>query len=150
MLAAIIPHAGQAWFLKVIGPPDQVAVHRAAFEELLKSTGFTDGKPQWPLPSGWRQEAGSGMRYATFLLGQGDEALELTVIPLPQPAGDEAEYALSNINRWRNQLGQGPITIAQLPEQSETVEFDGGVATWVDLSSPDAAAKSSPDAAAGG
>jgi len=149
MLAAIIPHSGQAWYLKVTGTPEAIEEHAAAFRELLKSIRFEQGQPQWQLPDGWTQQPASGMRFATLLLGQGDKALELSVIPLPTSEGDQTENTLANVNRWRAQLGLPAITAEQLPDSTETFELEGTTATMVDLVSqpgPASAATAMPPA----
>jgi hypothetical protein len=133
MLAAVVPHKDQAWFFKVTGPQDALGAHAEAFRELLRSLRFADGKPQWKTPEGWRQQPGSGMRFATLELGPAGQALELTVIPLSMPAGDEAGYVLANVNRWRTQLGLPSIAADKLSTEAEQIAFEGGVATAVDL-----------------
>jgi hypothetical protein len=44
---------------------------------------------------------------------------EITIVPLPGLAGREVD----NVNRWRGQVGLGPITEEQLVAQSEPVEI---------------------------
>jgi hypothetical protein len=133
MLAAVVPHKDQAWFFKVTGPKEALGTYAEAFRELLRSLRFADGKPQWKLPEGWRQQPGTGMRFATLELGPAGSAVELTVIPLSMPAGDEAAYVLANVNRWRTQLGLPSIAADQLSTDTEQIAFEGGVATAVDL-----------------
>jgi hypothetical protein len=133
MLAAVVPHKDQAWFFKVMGPKDALDAHAEAFRGLLRSLRFADGKPQWKTPGGWRQQPGTGMRFATLELGPAGQALELTVIPLAMPAGDEAGYVLANVNRWRTQLGLPSIAADKLSTAAEQIAFEGGTATAVDL-----------------
>jgi len=134
-LAAVVPHAGRGWFFKVTGGPEAVEAHRDRFERLVASLRFKEGTPRWDVPEGWREQPESGMRAATFVL-EADAPLELTVIPLPLPAGDPAEYVLSNVNRWRDQLGLPPLSREELPNQSRTIQLADGVATLVDLVGP--------------
>ena len=131
--AILIPRGERAWFYRATGSPDRLEEQVTSFERFVQSTHFTGGEPRWKLPEGWRQQPGSGMRFATILLDQQDPPLELTVIPLPVPAGDHDEYVLANVNRWRNQLDLPPITLEQLSEQSRTYQLAGAVATVVDL-----------------
>ncbi len=116
MLAAVIPKPGQSWFFKLVGPEDSIAGLREPFLELIRSIRMEagDGPPQWEMPQGWSQQPGSGMRYATVRPLPDEPTIELTVIPLPTASGSEAEYVLSNINRWRDQLGLSPIGAAEL------------------------------------
>jgi len=133
MLAAIVLRADKAWFFKVVGPDAQVARQADAVRSLLRSVRFVDEKPQWTLPEGWRQKAGSGMRFATLEFGPADKPLELTVIPLGVPPGESSAYVLSNVNRWRQQLQLPPIAAGELDKQTEKIALDGTTATAVDL-----------------
>ncbi len=132
MLGAIIPHEGQAWFFKVTGAPERLEPQVSVFKEWLKTMRFDGGQPSWTLPGNWRQMPASGMRFATVLLGPEDDALELTVIPLPIE-GDPTQNILANINRWRGQLGLGPIGEDQLAESAEAISVNGLTATVVDI-----------------
>jgi len=133
MLAAIVLRPDRAWFFKAVGPDAQVAEHADAFRSLLRSVRFVDETPQWTLPEGWRQKAGSGMRFATLEFGAADQPLELTVIPLGVPPGEPSTYILSNVNRWREQLQLPRIAVEDLDKQTEQIELDGATATAVDL-----------------
>lgn len=73
------------------------------------------------------------MRFATLRFGGQDDPLELTVIPLPTPDGDPRTYAVSNINRWREQIGLAPMTADALDAESESVALASGTARVVDM-----------------
>ncbi len=133
MLAAVILHGDQAWFFKAVGLTAQLDSQADAFRALIKSVRFVNDKPQWSLPQDWRQRGESGMRFATLEFGPADETVELTVIPLPIPAGDRDAYVLSNVNRWRQQLALGPLSAAELSQQAEQSEVDGAKTILVDL-----------------
>ena len=133
MLAAIATDGDLAWFFKLMGPSEAVAKQRDNFRELLKSLKFAGGKPKWTAPEGWREKAGSGMRFATLSMTEGDEELELTVISLPKPDGDDQEYTLANVNRWRGQLQLGPLSLDELQGESEEIKYEDGTAVFVDL-----------------
>lgn len=133
MLAAMIPLADQAWFFKVSGPTDEVAEHVESFSKLIQSVTFKGDEPSWKLPEGWRQLPGSGLRYATMQFGSPESPLELTVIPLGREPGGETEYVLSNVNRWRDQLGLSPLTAAELTTETQRLEVAGATATLVNL-----------------
>lgn len=126
MLAAVVPQAEQSWFFKLMGPEALVAKQRKPFLELIRSIQVegADAPPQWELPEGWTQEQGSGMRFATIHPLPDEPTVELTVIPLPTAGDDETEYVISNINRWRNQLGLGPMAAAEL-EAAKTIDDAG-------------------------
>ncbi len=133
-LAAIVSHGEQGWFFKITGAKDAVADQGDAFTTFVKSVRFTpEGTPEWTVPAGWQEQPGGSIRYATLMIPSGDKPLELSVTALPKTPGDDENYALVNINRWRGQLKLPPITLEQLGAETTTVELDGATATLVDL-----------------
>lgn len=70
-------------------------------EQAPASTGL-----QWTDPAGWQRESGSGMRVATYKLGEG---LECSVVSLGGAAGGD----LANVNRWRGQMGLPDVNSLQ-------------------------------------
>ena len=134
MLAAIVPYEGRAWFFKVTGPDKALQEQSEAFRTFIGSLSFDGQRPQWQLPEGWQEQPGDGvMRVATVRLST-DPALEMSIIPLDMPPGDDTQYVLSNVNRWRNQLQLPPITAEQLPDEVEEVDIEGSEpATIVEL-----------------
>lgn len=58
----------------------------------------------WEVPEGWRQNAGSGMRLATFSLEGDDTGALTTLIVLGAGAGGVE----ANITRWRGERGLPP------------------------------------------
>jgi hypothetical protein len=134
MLGAIIIRGDRAWFFKAAGVDKTLGEQAAAFRAMIESIRFADDQPTWKLPDGWRQKPGSGMRFATLEFGPTEAPTELTVIPLGVPPGDRTAYLLSNVNRWRQQVGLEPIDAAQLASDAAEVKLDGDmVATVVDL-----------------
>ncbi|MFN0021954.1 MAG: hypothetical protein ACKVP0_27210 [Pirellulaceae bacterium] len=120
------------WFFKVAGPDELVAAHKEGLETFLKSVKFgprADADPTWTLPEGWKQLEGNDLRFATIQMGSSDAPLELTVTRLPMRGGDEEEYLLANVNRWRGELGLRPIAIADLAK--ETTKLKGGPADMI-------------------
>ena len=64
------------------------------------------GTPQWTVPATWTTGAASSMRVASFnVAGEGKQSAEIAVSAFPGDVGG----TLANINRWRGQLGLGPI-----------------------------------------
>ncbi|QDV48703.1 hypothetical protein Enr17x_07160 [Gimesia fumaroli] len=123
MLAAILPGSPQNWFFKMTGSPEQVKAEFDRFVQFLKSVSMKAGKPEWKLPENWTQEPGSSMRFATLKVKDSDPPVELSVIPLPASSNLNVDL-LSNINRWRDQVGLGNITEAQLKDASDTPALD--------------------------
>jgi hypothetical protein len=134
-LAAIIPRGHQNWFFKLSGQSDLVAEQIEDFSKLVKSLRFDDqGKPKWSLPKGWSEQGGEGMRFATLQVETDDGPLETTVISLPRPEhGDDASYVLSNVNRWRSQLGLPEMDQAELGHAATNIELDDATALLVNF-----------------
>ncbi len=61
----------------------------------------------WSAPAAWREDKTPRMmREATFQVGEGEKAAEIVVTRLGGQFGD----MVSNINRWRGQVGLEPVT----------------------------------------
>ena len=143
MLAAIVPHGKMAWFFKMTGPREPIAEKMGEFLALLGSLKFGDGddaQPEWTLPEGWTSEKGNGLRFATLRMKSGDETLEATVIPLPTEDPTSADYVLSNVNRWCEQMGipalkKSDLTADKHPENAEVkqIEVAGTTVTLANL-----------------
>lgn len=113
MLAAMITRDDQTWFFKVTAASVEIESIKPAFVELIASLRFAPD-PEWTLPPGWRTEPGSEMRYATIVT---DEGLGIGVFAFDRDGGG----VLGNINRWRGQLGLGPIAEADLSTITQSV-----------------------------
>lgn len=99
----------------------------------------------WDVPEGWQPATGgSGMAMASFdvpgIAGGSDESggsggsgpARVTVTPLSGQAGG----VLANINRWRGQVGLGPIE--KIEDQPMTgVHVDHAAAGLIDLTAPE-------------
>ena len=127
MLAAIVPQGERFWFFKVTGPKDAIQEQIEEFLALVESVRFADEKsdPTWTLPEGWRQQPGSGMRFASLEIASPEGPFDLSVIPLPV-LGDREQSVLDNVNRWLGQMGVAPITQEQLTKGTE-LETGGDV-----------------------
>ena len=67
--------------------------------------------PAWSVPAGWTKlDQQKPMRYATFVAGEGAGKIEVVLSTFPGDVGG----LIPNINRWRGQVGLGPITQDQL------------------------------------
>jgi len=124
MLAAIVPVGKMGWFFKIEGADAAVTAQEKNFVSLLTSLRIEEDRPQWQIPASWQELAGTGMRAATFQIGQGPEKLECSVIPLPATDPGASDYLLANINRWRGQVGLPSISESQLA--SDLKEADSG------------------------
>jgi hypothetical protein len=95
------------------------------------------GVPTYTAPEGWTKVGPyvkDGIRVDdSFRVGAGDSRAEVTVLALGGPTGSSA----ANVNRWRGQVGLGPISEAQLAKDPpRQVELAGGKGTYFDLAGP--------------
>jgi len=135
-LGVIVPVGNMGWFFKLTGDLAAVEPQHEAFLQFVTSIKFSPGpnsKPTWKLPMGWKEQPGREMRFATIQIAAEGKPLELTVIPLPKPGGDEQKYILDNVNRWRGQLNLKPIAASELAETTKPLKIDGHEATLVSL-----------------
>ncbi len=90
-------------------------------------------KPTWTIPADWKEGPLAQFLVAKFIIqGTGDVTAAVNVSQL---AGDGGGL-LANINRWRAQLGQAPLTeddVAKLP----TINASGTQATLADITGTD-------------
>ena len=127
MLAAIVPHDGQAWFFKLSGPEAAVSKVAEDFESFVKTVSFPEksgGKPDWKLPEGWEQKSGGAdLRFATITIPADGKPMDLTVsMPLPWKAGDKKEL-LDNVNRWRGQMQLPPVGAKDVSNDTHTLNL---------------------------
>lgn len=159
-LAAMTEHGGQTWFFKMRGEADLVAREKDKFIAFLKSIDFHHGEasaaatpstpapavasteaetarelPQWQIPPGWETEPPTMMVLAAFKVGGGqDGGAKVQVSSFPGDTGG----AHANVNRWRAQVGLGPITPEQLPQETAKLDLAGGQAIVADMTGKDA------------
>ena len=91
----------------------------------------------WVVPEGWTQQEGTGLRFATLVAGEGDQRVEIIVSRL----GGNFGGVLANVNRWRMQVGLGPISEEELEEQGKKVKVGGEEAVVVDFTGEGEGAK---------
>ena len=140
---AVLPE-GTA-FLKLVGPAGVVAVERARFTALAESlkvemtapakpdagpSGAPPGERQrlaWTAPEGWVQGPPRPMREVTYSPASAPGVSCWISLLVGKAGGLRA-----NLDRWRNEMGQGPITddaLAQLPRGTVL----GAPAVYVEL-----------------
>ncbi|MBM4004058.1 MAG: hypothetical protein FJ295_12355 [Planctomycetes bacterium] len=151
LLGGMIVRGAAAWFFKLNGPLPAVYPLAAPFRQFLKSVDFdSDQRPIWTLPDGWREvPSSSPLRYKTLLAPGPGKGVELTVSELPIP-GESDEFLLSNLNRWRGQVGLGALDAAQFPNGVERESCPGGTMIVVDLQGKMASAAGPGRAGMGG
>lgn len=143
ILGAIMLVKDRGWFFKLMGDPVAVEPVRSQFVSFVQAIRFTadaEPTPEWTLPDGWTALPGNEFRFATLRLPQktgAGKALEITV----SSAGGDV---LANINRWRGQVGLGPITAEELKSSSETFKVGEYDCTFVSLVGAGSGAMSAP------
>lgn len=107
-------------------PPTQVAGLPPGHPPMGQEQDRRGGLPtlDWKLPEGWEQVQAGEMRLASFRIKGGDKAADVGIFPLPGMAGSD----LDNVNRWRGQVGQPPVTQEELAKLAEPVDVDGSKA----------------------
>jgi hypothetical protein len=94
-----------------------------------------EGKPAWQVPAGWQEVAAGQFLVAKFMVsGSGDAQAAINV---SMSQGDGGGLA-GNVNRWRGQLGLGPLAGAELNQSVSAVDTAGGKASVVELDGKDA------------
>jgi hypothetical protein len=158
ILVAMFSQGATSWFFKMTGEDELVREQKPVFLEFLKSVtiGPADSevassphdfsgssgnpaaaagsegpaKPDWQVPTDWKEQPPSQMLLAKFLLsGNGGAKAEVTVSVFPGDTGG----LLANVNRWRGQVGLQPVAPAELPKLP-SLDVLGGKATLVDVS----------------
>jgi hypothetical protein len=92
-------------------------------------------KPNWEVPSGWKEIPGGQFLVAKFALaGDGNAQANVNV---SMSSGDGGGL-LPNVNRWRAQIGLVPEAEADLSKELQSLDLLDGKATLVDISGQDA------------
>ncbi len=131
MLAAVLKTDQKAWFIKAVAGIDQIGQAEEKLIAFLEDIDLKSGQPTWELPEGWTTGPEKTMRLATLFLPLDDSnvedtiQIEISIIGLPI-TGEWQEQILSNINRWRGQLGREPITIGLLSEMTKPMTVSEG------------------------
>lgn len=63
------------------------------------------GNPSWQAPAAWTALPAGGVRRAAWRLEKANQSAEVTVTAFPGDVGG----LLANVNRWRRQIGLGPV-----------------------------------------
>lgn len=160
-LAAILRREGTAWFFKMTGPAQLVGDQKGAFIEFLRTLQFGDAPvsaggsaatappvsapapaeagapsqalPRFHVPDHWQAQAPGAMQAARFVPRDAAERAEISVAVLPGDGGGR----LANVNRWRRQLGMGPISETELAGTVQPLRSGAGAGYWVDIAAPE-------------
>lgn len=159
-VVAVLTSSGATWYIKMRGDDPVVAGQKAVFTRFLKDLTFSDqsapaaasvatttpvaagaasstsadGLPNWKVPQGWVAEAPGSMVMAAFEVGGQGSQTKVMVSVFPGDVGG----TFANINRWRGQMGLPPITEAELPQHTTTLDLGGTKAILADMRGKDA------------
>jgi hypothetical protein len=135
IITAMVHRPDASWFYKISGDDALVQAEKPRFVEFLKSIQIKatpaeappfappPGAPQapapaparkfnWTVPAGWTAMPTGQMQDARFAMpDQGAAKAEVSVSVFNSPTGDQ----LSNVNRWRGQIGLPALSAAELP-----------------------------------
>jgi hypothetical protein len=160
IIAAIYPMGGQTWFFKMSGPSSLLDQQKPAFTRFLSTLAFMEGAPaagavaqtpvpaaesggalpDWTVPSHWKAQPPKTMLLAVWSVEEGPAKAEVTVSAFPGDAGG----LLANVNRWRRQIGLGPVGEDGLGQLTSRVEVGGTQATVVDVTNDQPAVGGTP------
>jgi hypothetical protein len=128
-ITAFLHRDDRSWFFKLTGDDAAAVAQKAAFFEFVKSVRFGEAAPappataavdhgagldfRWSVPPAWQKLPAGQMQVAKFAVPEKDGAkAEVSVSFFPNDTGG----TLANVNRWRGQLGLGPIDDAGLKD----------------------------------
>ena len=92
----------------------------------------------WAAPDHWAAKPLGAMRRGSFTARNAAGEADCSIFVF----GAAQNPLLDNINRWRGQIGLAPLSEAQLPAESSTLEHAGLRFTTIDLAGPPPAAGS--------
>jgi hypothetical protein len=87
----------------------------------------------WTTPTGWTEQPASGMRVGSFVVDKDGQHADVSIIPLGGGSGGD----LANVNRWRGQVGLGPVDESQINEGAEKVSIAGNPVNLYDFAGKD-------------
>jgi hypothetical protein len=79
--------------------------------------------PHWTTPAGWQEMPPNGVRLGDFVVpGTDGKKAEVTITTFPGEVGG----ALANVNRWRQEVGLGPIAENEIASDKVVVDSSEG------------------------
>ena len=131
LLGSIIPASTRDnWFVRFLGPIDQVSPLEEDFNKFLASIRVGEGDPKaltWAVPSGWTVAPPKKLRIVTLQKGPAE-------FYISDPIGGSI---LDNVNSWRADfVGIGKVTEAGLPEVTTEMVLGTTKAIRVDFRGP--------------
>ena len=122
------PHAGLS--APANDPHANLSSPPSATSGETESTGL----PQWNLPSNWTEKPAGMMVLKSYTVQNDKGTASVAISVFPGDVGG----TFANVNRWRGQMGLAPVTEAELPKATQTIDVAGAKATLVDFNGTDA------------
>lgn len=88
-------------------------------------------------PKSWTEQGSRSERKASFSVTDGDRSLDISVTSFPAAAAQIAD-PISNINRWRGQIGLAAATPEQIAGDAKEVRISGYRGAYVEMFAPSA------------
>jgi hypothetical protein len=122
IVTAMVHRPEGSWFYKLSGDAAVVDAQKPTFLEFLKSVRIQErvaasaptevsGRFNWSVPGQWKSVPPGEMQVARFAVPEKNQAkAEVFVSVFPNDTGG----MLANANRWRKQLGLGPVEETEL------------------------------------
>lgn len=155
-VVAMLHRSGVTWFFKYTGNLQASQKHDKAFRDWLAALEFTptgrqpapfmtgnrppSGQqpapssasadlPDWQVPENWTPAEAGTMVLARFDITNDGGDATVTVTRFPGDVGG----LVPNVNRWRRQVGVGPVNDSTIGDTLTEMEIEGNTATVVDL-----------------
>jgi hypothetical protein len=111
-------------------PPGHPNIGSMSGQSLPAGSASDAPNPQWSVPANWQPGNPSSMRRATFeVTGADGQAAEIVVSVFPGDVGG----LVANINRWRGQIGLGPVAPDEIAGITSDLDVNGTKSTVVDF-----------------
>ena len=124
-----------------------IETYLAPKDDPVKDTGDIVGNPgntrapiAWTLPSHWEQKLGSGIRFATLLIGPADQQIKMRVTPL----GLQSGVVLDNVIRYGAMVGRTSISRKQLHKLTRQIMVNAVTVTVIDMMGQESADSDQP------
>ncbi|MBI2336158.1 MAG: hypothetical protein HYU97_05295 [Deltaproteobacteria bacterium] len=119
---------------KEVQPPTSMSSpHGQSSPELTISQGQAQGHGtlHWKTPQDWQEKpSSSSIRLASFMApgkdGNPDSAADVSIVVLAGQAGG----VIANVNRWREQVGLGPLNEGELEKVTQRAKGALGPFAW--------------------
>ena len=93
----------------------------------------TAKNPEWTVPKDWQPGKQSSMRRGSWVVnGPEGQTADIAVTVFPGDVGGQ----LANINRWRAQIGLGPVKESEVESMTTKLAAGDATATIVDFTNP--------------